>query len=506
MRRAKILATLGPASNTQSMIESMISAGINAVRINMSHGSREEHSVTIDNARAASAALKRPLAILVDLSGPKIRTRTLRDGAPVELKEGAEFTITTRDIEGDETIVSTNFADLPRAVEPGTRILIDDGAIQLIVESETETDIKCRVEVGGWLNERKGINLPNTPLPIPSMTEKDEVDLAWALSKQVDYIALSFVRRGQDSREARQKIKEMDTRRFGRALLVSKIEKAEAIENLDEIIAESDGVMVARGDLGVETSVEHVPVYQKRIIEKAVANDKFVITATQMLQSMIDSPHPTRAEASDVANAVWDGSDAVMLSAETASGSYPLEAVATMARIIDAAETVKPAELRKPVKFSLPPTGRTSQALCKAAAYAAKEVMTEKVAVFTESGLMARRLSSIRSGLQTFALTTCRDACNQLALIWGVEPFHHAAIGGSAGVEAIGNQTMLDLTSGGTGPDATAELLKVGEKTLLDAGVIDPGETIIMMAGRLSGHGLSSSVIVWTIGEDVPRR
>lgn len=506
MRRAKILATLGPSSNTQEIIESMITAGINAVRINMSHGTHEEHSQAVENARAAATHLKKPLAILVDLSGPKIRTRTLKNGEPVELKNGAEFTITTRDVEGDETQVSTNFPDLPTAVEPGTRILIDDGAIELVVESETETDIKCRVTVGGWLKERKGINLPNTPLPIPSMTEKDHADLEWAIAKKVDYVALSFVRRGEDCREAKQRIKELDGRRFGRALLVAKIEKAEAIENLEDIIAETDGVMVARGDLGVETTVEHVPVYQKRIIERAVANDKFVITATQMLQSMIDSPHPTRAEASDVANAVWDGTDAVMLSAETASGKYPLETVETMARIIDAAETVKPADLRKPVKFSLPPTGRTSQALCKAAAYAAKEVMTEKVAVFTESGLMARRLSSIRSGLRTFGLTTCRDACNQLALIWGVQPFHHGAIRNGVGPDTIGNQTMMDLTQVNSGADATEELLKIGERTLLEAGVVSAGETIIMMAGRLSGHGLSSSVIVWTIGEDIPRR
>ena len=224
------------------------------------------------------------------------------------------------------------------------------------------------------------------------------------------------------------------------------------------------------------------PVYQKRIIEKAVANDKFVITATQMLQSMIENPTPTRAEASDVANAVWDGTDAVMLSAETASGNYPVESVRTMARIIDAAETIKPEQLRKPVKFSQPPSGRTSQALCKAAAYAAKEMMTEKVAVFTESGLMARRLSSVRSGLQTFGLTTSDDACNQLALIWGVKPIMVAS-------------------------HATTEtLLKEGEKALLNAGVVEIGETFIMMAGRLSGLGLSSSVVVWTIGEDVPRR
>lgn len=504
MRRAKILATLGPASNTKAVIGAMIEAGVNAVRINMSHGTHDEHTDAIKQARDAARELGRPLAILVDLSGPKIRTRTLQDSNPVELKPGAEFVITTRDIVGNDKVVSTNFDHLPQVVKPGTRILIDDGAIELIVQSVSETDVLCTVMIGGWLKDRKGINLPHIALPIPSMTEKDRADLRWAMGQNVDYIALSFVRKGEDCREAKKLIKQLNTRSLGCALLVAKIEKAEAIANLDEIIVETDGVMVARGDLGVETSVELVPVYQKRIIGKAIANDKFVITATQMLQSMIENPHPTRAEASDVANAVWDGSDAVMLSAETASGNYPVETVNTMARIINAAETVKPAELRKPVKFSQPPSGRTSQALCKAAAYAAKEVMTEKVAVFTESGLMARRLSSIRSGLQTFGLTSSTDACGQLALIWGVEPFSHKPVQGRDAAEPIGNSTMFDLS--GMGSDSTEELLKIGERRLLDAGVVTEGETIIMMAGRLSGHGLSSSVIVWTIGEDIPRR
>lgn len=482
MRKAKILATLGPASNDEKTILSLIKAGVNAVRINMSHGTREEHQKVIENARAAARGIAQPLAILVDLSGPKIRTRGLKGGKPVELVAGSNFTITTRDIEGDSTQVATNYNDLPDVLEPGAKVLIDDGAIELVVVSVNGPDMLCRVEVGGYLNERKGINLPNTHLPIPSMTEKDHQDLKWAMAQNVDYIALSFVRRAEDCRNVKDRIKTLNTRRMGRALLVAKIEKAEAIENLDEIIAETDGVMVARGDLGVETSVEHVPVYQKRIIERAVANDKFVITATQMLQSMIDSPQPTRAEASDVANAVWDGTDAVMLSAETATGSYPVETILTMGRIIDAAETIGPEQLKKPVKFSLPPSGRTSQALCKAAAYAAKEAGTEKVAVFTESGLMARRLSSFRSGLRTFALTTSQNACNQLALIWGVQPFVHEI------------------------PWATQEMLKIGERTLLEAGVVENGEQLIMMAGRLSGLGLSSSVIAWTIGEDIPKR
>ncbi|MEP6847458.1 MAG: pyruvate kinase [Acidobacteriota bacterium] len=482
MRRAKILATLGPASSSPEMIESMIEAGLNAVRINMSHGTQEQHAETIAHARTAAAKLNKPLAVLVDLCGPKIRTGMLENGADVELIAGQQFTLTTRDIVGSRTTVGTNFAHIVDVVDPGTRILIDDGAIELIVDSETETDVICRVVIGGILKERKGINLPNTQLPIASLTEKDRIDLDWAMAQNADYIALSFVRKAEDCKEVIDIIKKQNKRKMGRALLVAKIEKAEAIENLDEIVRATDGLMVARGDLGVETSVELVPVYQKRIIEEAVAHDKFVITATQMLQSMIENPFPTRAEASDVANAVWDGTDAVMLSAETASGNYPLEAVRTMVRIIDAAETVKPAQLRRPVKFSQSPSGRTSQALCKAAAYAAKEMLTEKIAVFTESGLMARRLSTIRSGLQTFALTTSPDACHQLALIWGVKPFLHDAA------------------------HSTEEVLKTGESKLLEAQMVQQGETLIMMAGRLSGLGLSSSVIVWTIGSDVAKR
>ncbi|MFL6468368.1 MAG: pyruvate kinase [Pyrinomonadaceae bacterium] len=503
MRKAKILATLGPASSNEKVITAMISSGVSAVRINMSHGTYDDHLNNINLARAAAQKLGRPIAILVDLSGPKIRTRTLVGGLPVELKEGATFVITTREVEGNEFEVSTNFAGLPGTVKPEESILIDDGSIELRVESVSGPDVRCRVVVGGVLLERKGINLPNTHLPIPSMTEKDRADLEWAMGQNVDYIALSFVRTANDCREVKDLIKQLNKRADGRALLVAKIEKREAIENLDDIIAETDGVMVARGDLGVETSVEHVPVYQKRIIERAVANDKFVITATQMLQSMIESPNPTRAEASDVANAVWDGTDAVMLSAETASGQYPVETIRTMARIIDAAETIKPEQLRRPVKFSLPPSGRTSQALCKAAAHAAKEMETEKVAVFTESGLMARRLSSVRSGLQTFALTSSQDVYNQLGLIWGVMPFYQGDFAERA-ERAIGEGTMMDLLN--SQPDKTGELLNTGEKTLLDAGVVSDAETIIMMAGRLSGHGLSSSVIVWTIGSDIARQ
>lgn len=503
MRKAKILATIGPASESEEIIESMLAGGLNAVRINMSHGEHYEHERRIKLVRETAAKLNVPVAVLIDLSGPKIRTRTLDEGRSVLLTAGEKFTITTREVIGSNIEVGTNYDDLPSVVAKDARILIDDGAIELRVDETTQTDVITTVVVGGILAERKGINLPNTMLPIPSMTKKDHADLEWAMTQNIDYVALSFVRTADDCREAKKRIKELNSRPLGRPLLIAKIEKAEAIDNLLEIIDAADGLMVARGDLGVETSVELVPVYQKRIIELAVAHDKPVITATQMLQSMITNPFPTRAEASDVANAVWDGTDAVMLSAETASGSYPVEAVKTMARIIDSAETIKAEQLKKPVKFNQPPSGRTSQALCKAAAYAAKEMRTEKVAVFTESGLMARRLSTVRSGLQTFALTTSQDVCNQLALIWGVKPFHHPDLG-EADERSMGEGTMLDLLN--TESDKTADLLKVGERTLLEAGVVTDGETLIMMAGRLSGHGLSSSVILWTIGEEVTRR
>lgn len=482
MTRAKIIATLGPASSSEEIIEEMIKAGMNAIRINMSHGSQDEHAETIKRVRNIARRLNKPIAVLVDLAGPKIRIGLLQDSKPVFLEVGKEFALTSRNVKGNEREVSTNFPELPKYVKKGDRILLDDGAIELVVKRITREDVITEIVNGGVLNERKGINLPNTQLPIPSLTRKDLSDLQWAMKQDVDYVALSFVRKGEDCKEVKDLIKKLNKRKIGRPLLVAKIEKAEAIEKLDEIIAQSDGLMVARGDLGVETSAELVPIYQKKIIEKAVFNDRFVITATQMLQSMVENPRPTRAEASDVANAVWDGTDAVMLSAETATGKYPIESVATMRKIIEMAETIRITKLNRLTRFDDVPTGRTSQALCKAAAICAREKMTDKVAVFTESGLMARRLSSVRSWLSTFALTTSEAVYNQLALIWGVKPLLHQKV------------------------STTEEMLKDGEKTLLEAQAVEKGETIVMMAGRLSGLGLSSSVVVWTIGEEIPRR
>lgn len=475
MSKAKILATLGPASRDRKVIESLLSAGANAVRINMSHGTRDEQAEYIASARAAAGILKRPLAVLIDLSGPKIRTRQLKDGKPVTLKAGDLFILTTLDIVGDEKIVATNYPDLPRVVEPGTRLLLDDGAIALVVMETTKTDVICRVINGGVLGERKGINLPGVPLPIDSLTEKDISDLKWAVEQNVDYIALSFVRTAEDCSRAQSLIREAG----GRAPLVAKIEKAEAIDHLDEIIATADAVMVARGDLGVETSVELVPVYQKRIIEKAVTAGKMVITATQMLQSMVTNPRPTRAEASDVANAVWDGTDALMLSNETASGQYPVSSVETMRRIIESAETGREPATDKITKWAGRQSGRVSRALCEAAAFAAEEMGTRVTAVFTESGLMARRLSALRPDQRIIALTNTHEVQNELALIWGVESLivPHA--------------------------DTTEQMLRFGETTLLESGAVEKGEMIVVMAGRLSGLGLSSSVTLFTVSGDI---
>lgn len=476
LRKAKILITLGPASREPEVVERLLAAGANGVRINMSHGTHEEKAADIQCARAAAKKMKRPLAVLVDLSGPKIRTGELKNDEPVRLQAGATFTITTRPISGDDKEVSTTYPDLPRVVQAGTRILLDDGAIALLAERTTDTDVVCKVIDGGLLGERKGINLPGVPLPIDSLTEKDLVDLRWAVGQNADYIALSFVRRASDCERAKKLIKEAG----GRAPLIAKIEKAEAIDNLDEIIAAADGVMVARGDLGVETSVELVPVYQKRIIEHSIKAGKMVITATQMLQSMVANPRPTRAEASDVANAVWDGTDCVMLSNETATGNYPVEAVATMARIIVSAESARENDREGLVRLLTgQSSGRVSRALCEAAALAAEEMGTTVTAVFTASGLMARRLSAVRPNQRIIALTDDPEVLCELSLIWAVEP--------------------LLITQAPT----TEQMLRNGENALLESGVVEKGETIVLMAGRLSGLGLSTSVTIFTVAGDL---
>src|SRR5262244_993145 len=333
-RHSKIVCTIGPASRDPRVLRKLLEAGMDVARLNFSHGSHPEHLHCIQALRATAQKLKKTLAILADLQGPKIRTGVLAGGMPVQLRMGQAFTITTAKILGDSTRVNTTFLALPREVHRGDRILLSDGLIELRVERVSGRDVNCRVVNGGALGEHKGINLPGVQLRVPALTPKDRDDLKFALAHGVDYIAVSFVRRPEDVLLAKSLIR----RARKDTPVIAKLEKPEAIDNLEGILRVSDGVMVARGDLGVEMSPERVPVVQKQIIARAREFRRPVITATQMLESMTENPRPTRAEASDVANAIFDGSDAVMLSAETASGKYPVEAVSMMARIIEEAE------------------------------------------------------------------------------------------------------------------------------------------------------------------------
>ena len=385
MRRAKIVATIGPASRSPERLRELMLAGMDVARLNMSHGTHEVHAENIANLRAIAAELNRPLAILLDLCGPKIRTGKLKDGHPIRLQADQSLTITTREIVGDETTVSTSYAQLPQDVKVGDRILFADGLIELRVEQVGKTDVVCRVLNGGELGENKGINLPGVKLSAPSLTEKDRADLSFGLQQQVDYVALSFVRSARDCIGAKTLIEFLgaDTP------LIAKIEKREALNDLDNIIAACDGVMVARGDLGVETAVESVPFHQKLIVAKANAAEKLVITATQMLESMTHEPRPTRAEASDVANAILDGTDAAMLSAETAAGDYPVAAVETMARIISFTESNCQQGNRSRELIHGSQKGTEGRAIAEAAIYAAQELNAKLIVVFSKSGTMA---------------------------------------------------------------------------------------------------------------------
>src|SRR5580698_9373395 len=333
-RRAKIVATLGPASNSESVIRDLVRAGVDVVRLNFSHGICDEKLALIQSIRRVSRAERKPLCILGDLQGPKIRTSKLKDHVPVLLKAGHRLTIAPRDVPGTASLVGTTFKTLAENVEQGSRILLSDGLIELRVHDVDGADVVCDIINGGMLGENKGINLPGIPVRVPSLTEKDNADLEFALKNGVDAIAVSFVRTAEDIRLVRNRVSAYG----GETWIIAKLEKPQAIEHLDAILQVSDAIMVARGDLGVELPPEKVPAIQKLIIRKAAEYSKPVITATQMLESMIENPRPTRAEASDVANAIYDGTDAVMLSAESAAGKYPVEAVSMMARIVSEAE------------------------------------------------------------------------------------------------------------------------------------------------------------------------
>jgi len=418
------------------MIRKLLLAGMDVARLNFSHGTHAEHAQGISMLREAAAAFEKPIAILADLQGPKIRTGALAGGGTVTLRAGQKFVITTAKILGDSTRVSTIFHPLPREVKSGDRILLCDGLIELRVERVRKQEVICQVVNGGLLGEHKGINLPGVKLRVPALTDKDRKDLRFALAHGADYIAVSFVRRPEDVLLAKSLIRraKKDTP------VIVKLEKPEAIENLEAILRASEGVMVARGDLGVEMSLERVPVVQKNIIARAREFRRPVITATQMLESMTENPRPTRAEASDVANAIFDGSDAVMLSAETASGKYPVGAVKMMARIIEEAEASIHEYPRPAPQERLSVSETVAELVC----HASLELRMKLIAVFTHSGFTARLISRYRPLVRIVAFTPEANTRRRMALLWGVTPRHISDIKKIDGLAAIAEKRLLE--------------------------------------------------------------
>jgi pyruvate kinase len=420
IRRTKIVCTMGPASSSEDRIAALIAAGMNVARLNFSHGNHAEHAAVLAAIRRISRRLSKPVAILQDLQGPKIRTGSLEGGDPVMLKDQAPFTITTRDVVGSAAQVSTTYDGLPGDVQRGDRLLLDDGKMELQVEQVEGTDVHTRVVHGGVLKEHKGINLPGVLVNIPSLTEKDREDLAFGVAQGVDYVAISFVRRPEDVAVVKRALVEIDPN-AAKLPVIAKLEKPAALDNLEAILQVSDGVMVARGDLGVELSPQEVPTAQKRIIEAANRQRKLVITATQMLESMISNPLPTRAEASDVANAIYDGTDAVMLSGETATGEYPIEAVRMMASIVKEAEGH--IEEWGRWRGATESTSDDSVALARAARELAHDRDVTAIAIFTLTGRNARIMSKARPHVPILAFTPDPRTYQRLPLLWGVTPY-----------------------------------------------------------------------------------
>ena len=454
-RHSKIVCTIGPVTRTPRMIRKLIDAGMDVARLNFSHGTHEEHAENVAALREAAMLMKKPIAILADLQGPKIRTGALAGGGSVALRTGQKFVITTAKVLGDSTRVNTTFRPLPHEVKPADRILLSDGLIELRVERVRGHEVHCHVVNGGILGEHKGINLPGVKLHVPALTEKDRVDLRFALKHAVDYIAVSFVRRAEDVVLAKSLIRraKRDTP------VIAKLEKPEAIENLEEILRVSDGVMVARGDLGVEMNPERVPVVQKNIISRAREFRRPVITATQMLESMTENPRPTRAEASDVANAIFDGSDAVMLSAETATGRYPVEAVSMMARIIEQAEESIHEYPRPATQERLKVPETVAELVC----HASRELHMKLIAVFTHSGFTARLVSRYRPLVPIVAFSPEAHTRRRMALLWGVTS------------RSISDIRKID------------GLAMIAEKRLMEERLVRKGDVIGIVAGTPMG-------------------
>ena len=460
LRRAKIICTLGPSCNTEATIRGLLQVGMDVARLNFSHGKHEDHAACIQVLRRAAAAEGRTICVLQDLQGPKIRTGRLKGGLAVTLQTGSTVTITTRDLEGTSELISTSFKNLPNEVHAGARILLSDGKIELRVTRAGTADIECQIVNGGVLGERQGINLPGTALSIPALTDKDREDLEFGLENGVDAVALSFVRSAADVLEVKEIIGEHNQT----VPVIAKLEKPQALDQLEDILEASDGVMVARGDLGVEVPPEKVPVIQKYVIRRAAEWRKPVIIATQMLESMIDNPRPTRAEASDVANAIFDGTDAVMLSAETASGKYPREAVCMMGKIIVEAEN-NMAEFTQPRRRRERRILSISETICESIAHSAEDTDMAAIAVFTETGNTARMISKYRPKSRIYAFSHVPEVCNRMNLFWGVQPVRRE--------NALSSEEML----------ATAE------QELLRTGRVKPGHVLGVVAGTQMSSG-----------------
>jgi pyruvate kinase len=472
-RRAKIVCTLGPATSSTEQIGRLVEAGLDVARLNLSHGRHADHELACARVRAASNASGRSVGVLVDLQGPKIRLGAF-PGGPVRLGADDEFTITTEDVAGDRNRGATTYQGLARDVRTGNRILIDDGRVLLEVTGVDGPRVRTRVLVGGTISDHKGINLPGVAVSAPALTEKDQDDLCWAINVGADMIALSFVRRPEDAEVARDVMNECGVR----LPLIAKIEKPEAVDALPEIVAAFDGIMVARGDLGVELPLEQVPVVQKRAISLAREKARPVIVATQMLESMISAPRPTRAEVSDVATAVDQGADAVMLSAETSVGEYPIEAVTTMSRVICAAEDDS---LRPLSSLARVPT-TTGGAIARAAAEVGAIVGARALVAFTMTGETARRLARYRSPIPLLAFTSETATRNQLALTWGVQTFILPSV------------------------DHTDEMVRQVEAAMLDIGRYEKGDKIVIVAGTPPGSpGKTNALRVHRIGDAVAR-
>ena len=476
VRRAKIICTIGPACDSEEMIRDLMRTGMDVARLNFSHGTHAEHARRIQRLRRAARHLQRTVCILQDLQGPKIRTGRLHDGKAVLLKAGSVLSITPRQTVGTPELISTDFAGLASEVEPGARVLLSDGRIELKVRSIQGDDVECEVVNGGMLAEHQGINLPGAAVAIPALTAKDKLDLEFGLKHGVDLVALSFVRSAEDIRQAKTLMRE-----FGKSVpIIAKLEKPQAIEHLEEILEVANGVMIARGDLGVELPPERVPIIQKLVIQRAGVWRRPVITATQMLESMTENPRPTRAEASDVANAIFDGTDVVMLSGETASGRYPRETVAMMVRIILEAE----ASLAQ-----VPSTSRrrheqhrysVAETICESIAHAAEDLPMRAIAVFTESGNTARMLSKHRPKVCIYAFSRKPEVCNRMNALWGVHPVHKKKW------------------------ESAEAMLQTAEKELLPKGLLRPGDVLGLVAGTQLTSGATNFMRLHTVGESEP--